>query len=224
MSVDFTTLKSHIRAILDAPTGRLADAQLGLFINAAQREICEAFDFSFLETATAVTITAGTRTTALPTAPTAIARTLLMQYQNPDDAAAWTNLKQVPHDDLLMTYGYATAQSSGDPIVYSIWGETGGGYGDFFWGPTPSRNITAFLYYYQYLDDLVNVGDHNDLTDSHTMLLIYKACAMASATLLEPEQVQLYEQAYQNERKRKASQSVRRRWNGSPPLQFTELR
>lgn len=215
-----TNLQTYLLDFLAASSGQISTSYQTLILNMGQRTICRDRDLPFGESEQDITITNATRTTAIPDGSGTGLELLspqLVQYTDPDNSANWIEPLPRTHKFLLQTYGKDATQSTGDPAFYSIRSR------NFNWFPTPKRTITAHVTYYGLLKDLSAGADHNELTDTQWQLLLYKACAIACAFLMDfTEQLPLWEEAYKQERARVLVDYEQRTFGASEPSSFIE--
>lgn len=122
----------------------------------AHYEIMSGWNYWFMEEETTQAITSGTSAYNLPARfKKEIALRLYdltnLVYKNP--------LTRIGRGDAYYKYLY-DADSTEYPTVYEIWD------GQIVLKPEPSTNSTLYIRYYQYLTGLVNLADHDALTDN----------------------------------------------------------
>lgn len=202
-----TELQTALKDLLGVDDGRISTANQTLCLNLAQRRLCAQYDLPFSEGTALLATVAGTRTIAVPATPVStlqFSRPWVFAYTDPTNSSKYVFMKERDHDWILNEYGIAASQSTGEPLYYSV-------YADQFWlGPTPSTTHDLSLWYYGCPKDLSAGSDTNNLTIYWWPLLLFKACSVACAYMLEDDRVQLWEGAFKQEMDARLNETNRR--------------
>ena len=81
---------------------------------------------------------------------------------------------------------YPDPTKTGKPKHYTTWGSS------LYFGPTPNAVITMHHYYYGYMADLVNDGDHNAFTDQAWEVVLFKALGDTTRYGIEDERIPVW--------------------------------
>jgi len=169
------------------------------WINDAQRRVCRAYNFAFMESEATASTVDEQQNYALPTASgddlrfkSEISLELVNSY------SYRVGLKRLYKQDLERKAEYLDTTDYGEPRYYSIQK------GQIYLFPTPDHTSNAEtawtlnLEYYGYLDDLSEDTDSNDLVSYHPDALVALASADAFRYAHEEEKAEYWESKGKN--------------------------
>jgi hypothetical protein len=136
------------------------------WINDAQRRICRAFNFAFMESDADTTLVVGQRNYGLPDAAGDDLRFKAeISLEIIDSNSERVRLKRIFKPDAEWKDRYKDTTETGTPGNYSLQK------GQIYLYPTPKDALTMNLEYYGYLDDLSDDADTNDLVTNYPEVL-----------------------------------------------------
>lgn len=132
------------------------------WINDAQRRVCRAHDFTFMEAEANTTLVVGQRNYSLPTASgTDLRFKVEISLELYSEDSARIQLKRIFKQDAEKKRKFAGTGDTGTPSMYAIQK------GQIYLYTTPDTALTMNLEYYGFLDDLIADTDTNDLIDDY---------------------------------------------------------
>lgn len=158
------------------------------WINDAQRRICRAHNFTFMEAEADTTLVINQRNYALPTASGSDLRFKTeISLEIIDSNSHRRRLKRIYKQDAENRTEFMDTTQSGTPRNYAIQK------GQIYLYPLPDATLTMNLEYYGFLDDLSADTDTNDLIDDYPETVEVFATALAFRYIFEEERAVYWE-------------------------------
>ena len=158
------------------------------WVNDAQRRICRAHNFSFMESEADTTLVVDQRNYALPTGSGSDLRFKAeISLEIISAGNDRLRLKRIFKQDAERKGEFVSTTKSGTPRKYAIQK------GQIYLYPLPGTALSMNLEYYGYLDDLSADTDTNDLVDDYPDMVEYLATSSALRYALEEERADYWE-------------------------------
>lgn len=185
--MNLAELRDRMRSIANVDENRLPNDEAHAFLNEAKDAFMDVSKLRFGEAWIETAFTADTRTINPAPVSGRVLYPTKMWYMN--SASEQAEVRPLSWAEYLNKYGEVpTSSNQGDPCHYSIYGEDDDGNPTFYLGPVPDDNVSpVYLTARITFPDLVEDDDHNQLTDSAGLALVYKALELA-ASFLENEE------------------------------------
>ncbi len=169
----------------------IPDTAAGLidrWVNDAQRRICRAHNFTFMEAEANTTLVVGQRNYSLPTASGTDLRfkvEISLELYSADSERI--QLKRIFKQDAEKKTRFGGTDDTGTPSMYAIQK------GQIYLYTTPDTALTMNLEYYGFLDDLSADTDTNDLIDDYPEVVEALATAFGYRWAFEEERGDYWE-------------------------------
>lgn len=158
------------------------------WINDAQRRVCRAFNFAFMESEAETTLVVSQRNYALPTASGSDLRfktEISLEIIGSDNNRI--RLKRIFKQDAEWKDRFINVTDTETPRIYAIQK------GQIYLYPIPNKALTMNLEYYGFLDDLSSDSDTNELIDDYPEVVEALATAFGYRFVFEEERSDYWE-------------------------------
>ena len=171
----------------------IGTTQLTTWVNDAQRRICRAHNFSFMESEADTTLVANQRNYALPDASGDDLRFKVeISLEIISDGGDRIRLKRVYKQDAEKDNRYISTTEVGTPSKYAIQK------GQIYLYAIPNEGLVMNLEYYGFLNDLVEDTDTNTLVDDYPEVLEALVTAFGYRFIFEEERANYWEEKAQS--------------------------
>lgn len=165
-----------------------AGGLIDTWINDAQRRICRAHNFTFMESEADTTLVVSQRNYALPTGAGSDLRfkaEISLEIISAGDDRY--RLKRIFKQDAEKRYEFISTTQTGIPRRYAIQK------GQIYLYPLPNTALTMNLEYYGFLDDLSDDTDTNDLIGNYPEVVEALATSFGYRYIFEEERADYWE-------------------------------